>query len=206
MKNSTKNKTNAQRKNVLLALVVCMLMVQQGICQLVNTKGNFGMAVSSMFNADGYGVQYLPAVLYQKNRNTYLFAAVVQKQKANISGVQFNYEYTVIAPGEADAKGLEFFVFANAIYQNNALLGKQALQTEYVTHPENSTNVSQIHFKSVETYTGFGLRIKLIKNVKWVNSIGCGGYASFNSPGNLYYANHNFGLLFKTGISVSFKK
>ena len=194
-------------KTAALMLLSFVLIVQCGTCQQTTSiqKGNFGLAVSSIFNADGYGVQYLPSVYYKKNRGTYFIAPLIQKQKANVSGVQFNYEYTLIAPGEADAKGLELFCFAAGLYQSNALLGKQALRNESVANSEY-VGASQLHFKSVEAYTGFGLRIKLFKNVKWVNSIGAGGYASFNFPQHLYYADHNLGLYLKTGISIDLKK
>ena len=194
-------------KKTMVVLLGLVLMVQYGKCQQVSSvqKGNIGLAVSSMFNADGYGVQYLPSVYYKKNRNTYFIAPIVQKQKANVSGVQLNYEYTFLAESEADGNRLELFCFATGIYQANALLGKQAVHNESVANPEYVGNVSQLHFKSAEAYTGFGLRIKLFKNVKWVNSIGAGGYASFNSPQHLYYADHNFGLYLKTGISIDLK-
>src|ERR1700741_1605316 len=194
-------------KKTIIALLGFVLMVQYGTCQQVSSiqKGNIGLAVSSMFNADGYGVQYLPSVYYKKNRSSYFIAPIVQKQKANISGVQLNYEYTFVAEGEADAKRLELFCFATGMYQANALLGKQALHNESVANPEYVGNVSQLHFKSAEAYTGFGMRIKLFKNIKWVNSIGAGGYASFNAPQHLYYADHNFGLYLKTGLSIDLK-
>ncbi|HXD94409.1 MAG TPA: hypothetical protein VNX01_14480 [Bacteroidia bacterium] len=213
MKNlNKKNLTNKTvnefiTKKAMSVLLGLVLMVQYGTCQQVSSiqKGNFGLAASSMFNADGYGVQFLPSVYYKKNRSTYFIAPIVQKQKANISGVQLNYEYTFLAEDEADSKGLELFCFATGIYQSNALLGKQALQNESIANPEYSGNVSQLHFKSTEAYTGFGLRIKLFKNVKWANSIGAGGYTSYNSPQHLYYADHNFGLYLKTGISIDLK-
>jgi len=194
-------------KTAALMLLSFVLIVQYGVCQQYTPiqKGNVGLAISSMFNADGYGVQYLPSVYYKKNRSTYFVAPIIQKQKANVSGVQLNYEYTLVTPDETDTRGLELFCFATGIYQNNALLGKQTLHNEGVANPEY-LGASQLHFKSAEAYTGFGLRIKLFKNVKWVNSIGAGGYASFNFPQHLYYTDHNFGLYLKTGISVDLKK
>ena len=194
-------------KTIAIMLLSFVLIVEQGTCQQTASiqKGNIGLAVSSMFNADGYGVQYLPSVYYKKNRNTYFIAPLIQKQKANVSGVQLNYEYTLVAPGEAYAKGLELFCFAAGLYQNNALLGKQALHNESLANCEYK-GAFQLHFKSVEAYAGFGLRIKLFKNVKWVNSLGVGGYASFNFPQHLNYESHNLGLYLKTGISIDFKK
>ena len=193
-------------KTMALTLLSFVLIIQYGACQQSSfiQKGNFGLAASSMFNADGYGTQFLPAIYYKKNRNTYFIAPIVQKQKANVSGVQLNYEYTLVTPDEADTKGIELFCFVTGLYQSNALLGKQTLHNEGVANPEY-LGASQLHFKSAEAYTGFGLRIKLFKNVKWVNSIGAGGYASFNFPQHLYYADHNFGLYLKTGISIDLK-
>ena len=196
-------------KSIVVMLLGFILSTQYSFGQQLASaqNGNFGLAVSGMFNADGYGIQYLPSVYYQKNRGTYFIAPIVQKQKANVSGVQLNYEYTFVAAGEADgAKGLELFGFATGLFQSNALLGKQAVYNEHMKYPESTEDVSKLRIKSIEAYAGFGLRIKLFKNIKWVNSIGGGGYASFNVPANMYYANHNFGLMLKTGISIGFKK
>ena len=195
------------RKLFLLA-VSLVFSIQYATCQQ-NTpvqKGNFGLAISSIADADGYGTQLLPSVYYKSNRSAYFIAPIVQKQKSNMSGIQLNYEYTLVDEGEAYAKRLELFCFATGIYQNDALMGKHALCNESMANPEFSENICQLHFKSVEAYAGFGLRIKLFKNVKWVNSLGAGGYTSFNFPCHLYYADHNFGMILKTGITIDLKK
>jgi hypothetical protein len=195
------------RKKIVLLAVSLVFSLEYGICQQ-NTpiqKGNFGLAALSIADADGYGTQLLPSVYYKKNRGTYYIAPIIQKQKTNVSGIQLNYEYTLVGEGEAYAKRLELFCFATGIYQNDALMGKHALCNESMANPEFSDNICQMHFKSVEAYAGFGLRIKLFKNVKWVNSLGGGGYTSFNFPCHLYYAGHNLGMILKTGISIDLK-
>ena len=195
-------------RKLFLLIVSLVFSIQYGICQQ-NTpvqKGNFGLAVSSIIDADGYGTQLLPSVYYTRNRGTYFISPIVQKQKSNVSGIQLNYQYTLVGEGEAYAKRLELFCFATGIYQNNALMGKHALLIESMANPTFTENFCQLHFKSVEAYAGFGLRIKLFKNVKWINSLGAGGYASFNFPHHLYYENHNFGMILKTGFSIDLKK
>jgi len=194
-------------RKLFILIVSLVFSLKYGICQQ-NTpvkKGNFGLAVSSIIDADGYGTQLLPSLYYKRNRNTYFIAPIVQKQKSNVSGLQFNYEYTLVSESEGYSKRLELFCFATGLYQNNALMGKRALLVESMANPEFSENICQIHFKSVEAYAGFGLRIKLFKTAKWVNSLGAGGYTSFNFPCHLYYANHNFGMILKTGFAIDFK-
>ena len=196
-----------QRTNLLLIILGFVLMTQYGIGQQSNivSKGNFGLSVSGMICADGYGTQYLPTLYYKKNRSCFFAGSIIQKKKANLSGVQLNYEYTLVKEDDAYSGRLELFCFATGLYQNKAILGKQTLHEESVANPEFNENMCEIHFKTMEVYGGFGLRIKLFKNVKWTNSIGGGGYTSFNSPCNLYYATHNFGLILKTGISIDLK-
>lgn len=194
-------------KSIFLILLSFLLIAQYGICQQFTKakKSGFGLAISSMINVDGYGTQYLPAAYYKKNRSYFFAGPTVQKEKLNVSGVQFNYEYSLVKEDDSYTKRLELFCFATALYQHNATLGKQTLRDESIANPEYTGNISQMNFKAVEVYGGFGLRIKLFKSLKWINSIGGGGYSCFNFPQHLYYANHNMGLYFKTGISFDLK-
>ncbi|HEX7412550.1 MAG TPA: hypothetical protein VF411_00800 [Bacteroidia bacterium] len=191
--------------------VLCVFACNNGFCQQaapIQNK-NLGLAVSSMVGPDGYGILYLPTVYYKSNRSSYSMGPVIQNQKMNVSGAQFSYDYSVVSEGEADNKNLELFFFAKGLYQGNALLGNQSLYKESLANSENSANASQAHFKSVEFYGGFGLKIKLFKNVKWINCIGAGGYANFDSPNRFYYSeysNHHLGVMINTGLSFAFKK
>ena len=84
------------------------------------------------------------------------------------------------------------------------MLGVKTLWVERMTNRTYDGDFSKLRFSSVEAYTGVGLKIKLFKNWKWVNSVGLGGYTSFNFSHNLYYRANNIGLILKTGVAVNF--
>ncbi len=174
------------------------------------TPSNLGIAVASQISANGYGSEYNPMLYLKNGRKSYFIGPVIQKQKLNVSGVRFNYDYTIVGEdaqgNEAYNKNLELFCFFIAAYHHNALLGKRALWEERMANREYDGDFSKLHFQSIEIYGGFGLKIKLFKNIKWVNCLGLGGYTSFNFPGHLYYNANNIGLILKTGISFDIKK
>jgi len=213
MKNSKlKNASFFDKGKSLLLVLILLFITKQGQCQkpTIARNENLGFASSSMISANGYGGMYSPMVYYKKDRRSYFIGPIIQNQKLNFSGVQFNYDYTIAgedAPGnEADNKNLELFCFVTAAYHYNAMLGKRALWEEHMANSEYEGQVCNLRFKSVEVYGGVGLKIKLFKNFKWVNCLGLGGYSSFNFPGHLYYNANSLGLILKTGISFDFKK
>ncbi len=210
-KKITRSNSYSFKTKMLLLAVSFIFSLEYGICQQYSLvqKKNIGLAVSGMVGPDGYGILYLPTVYYKKNRNSYFMGPVIQNQKMNVSGAQLNYDYSIVNEGEGYYKRLELFCFVKALYQGNALLGKQTLCVENLANAENAKNASQAHFKSIEFYAGFGFKIKLFDNIKWVSSIGTGGYTSFNSPSRFYYAEysgHHLGIMFNAGISIDLKK
>ena len=213
MKNSKNTSATFFDKGKSLLLVISLLFItKQGLCQkhTIERNENLGFATSSMISANGYGGMYSPMLYYKKDRRSYFIGPIIQNQKLNFSGVQLNYDYTIVGEDVPETqpynKNLELFCFFTAAYHYNAALGKRALWEEHMANSEYEGNVCNLRFKSVEVYGGVGLKIKLFKNFKWVNCLGLGGYTSFNSPDNLYYKANSLGLILKTGISFDFKK
>jgi hypothetical protein len=190
-------------KKLFLLSIFFTVIVQNAISQKypLIPKSHFGISVSGIATADGFGLQFSPSIYYRSNRSSCMLGAIIQKQKMNVSGAQFTFEYTLMKVEEDELKRLELFCFLSGMYQANALLGKNALWLENRVNPEHSVNTSHFRFKTLEAYLGFGLRTKVCKHIQWVNCIGFGGYKSFEFPDHLYYAKHNVGLICKTGIS-----
>jgi hypothetical protein len=195
--------------NLILFLIVFSILSQKGISQKYRhvpvyvPKNHLGCTFLVIASANGYGLQLCPSVFYKSNRHIFQVGAIIQKQKMNVCGAQVGYEYTLMREDDDELKRLELFCFLNGSYHANALFGKGALMVEERADPELGANADQLHFKSAEAYVGLGLRTKVCKNVQWVNCIGGGAYTSFNLPDYLYHAKRNFGLILKTGISIT---
>jgi len=181
-------------------------------------KLHTGIGVFSQVSANGYGTQYAPQVFLKKGRRTCYAGPLIQKRKTNLSGIELNFTYSLTGAEVAQRiqdgynPNLELFVFIAAAYSNNAALGKHTLREENYTPAEGAQkDLSNTRFRSAELYAGAGLNIRFLKNFKWMNCIGVGGYTSFGFPGemDLYYDASSLGLILKTGISFdinSFKE
>lgn len=197
---------------LLLLLTGLFLITENSFCQesYSNQKAHFGIEISSTITANGYGIQYSPMISYKGERSSCYFGPMIQKQKMNLSGVQFNYDYVIVGNNvqgiEMYNSNLEVFLFCTTAYNKNAILGKRALQEEGMANDKYSGDFSKLRFQSVEAHAGMGLKITLFNNLQWINCIGVGGYTSFNFPNNLYYCSNNVGLLLRTGISFDLKK
>ncbi len=213
MKN-LKNKNVAilnRAKSILFGLSF-LFIAEYGFCQgpVIEHNQNLGFIASGMISANQYGGQYSPMLYYKKTRRTYSIGPIIQNKTLNLSGVQFNYDYTIVGEdaigNEAYNKNLELFCFITTSYYRNASFGKKAVWEEHMANQGYEGDVCKLRFKSLEFFGGVGLKIKLFKNIKWVNSMGLGSSASFNFPGHLYHDAFNTGLILRTGISIDFKK
>jgi hypothetical protein len=213
MKNSKTKKVTFlnEARSILLGLSF-LFITEYGFCQgsSIERNDNLGFIASGMISANQYGGQYSPMLYYKKSRRTYSIGPVIQNKTLNLSGVQFNYDYTIVGEdaigNEAYDKNLELFCFATTSYYNNASYGKRAVLEEHMANRNYEGDVCKLRFKSIEVFGGMGLKMKLFKNIKWVNSIGLGSSTSFSFPKHLYHDAINTGLIIKTGISVDFKR
>lgn len=168
---------------------------------------HFGVSVKGTFTADGLGTFYVPSVFYIFKNNEISVGPIFQKNSTNSTGIQFNYEYTLVDRNSKNSSycdWLELFSFINSNYHHNASLGELTKEIERLSNNENGFNVENVRLNTIETYAGIGLRIDLSRKLKWKNCIGAGGYKIFNAPEGLDHCKQGAGLLFKTGVSYQF--
>ncbi|MEO8762007.1 MAG: hypothetical protein ABI448_14010 [Bacteroidia bacterium] len=209
----TPSKSKAIQINITYLVVLFMLFLSSkkmmGQMQLPKLKGNIGVGLFGQISVNGYGTEYMPTIYYKTGRKTFFVAPTIQKQKANLSGIQITYQYSLTG---AEIKGheegeLELFVFFTAAYHHNAMLGKVTERDDQKANSllaENGTLTYR--YSSVEAFGGFGLSIPFLKRFKWTNSVGLGGYTSFNFSSQKYYHNQNLGLTLRTGITMNLNK
>jgi hypothetical protein len=214
MKTKKITTTNRSLKGKMILRAVSLLLVaQSGICQKRQSfqlKGTFGIFASASISANRYGGQYSPMLYYKKDRGTYYLGPIIQNQKLNVSGMRFNYDFTIAGKGvegnEPEDCDMELFCFVTTAYYCNAILGKKAQWEERMENKDNTADPGKFHFQSAEAFAGIGLRTTLFQNIKWVNCIGLGGSTTFNLPDNASFSGNNFGLTMKTGITFDINK
>jgi hypothetical protein len=215
--NAKKIFTNSKNKmlqiNITCLVVLLMLFLSSkkmmGQMQLSKLKDNIGVGLFGQISVNGYGTEYMPTIYYKTGRKTFFVAPTIQKQKANLSGIQITYQYSLTGseiPGHDEGE-LELFVFLTAAYHHNAMLGKITERNDQIANPLFVENgVATYRYSSVEAFGGFGLSIPFLKRFKWTNSVGLGGYTSFNFSSQLYYHSQNIGVTLRTGITMNLNK
>ncbi len=210
-----KTQTTTQKTRIIVTLIgmffiLCLLSVTAN-AQLIeqNKKTAFGLSLESQVTANGYGATTLPGLYLKQGRRAYTLSATVQNRKLNMSGFQFSYAYSVTGlEATGNCNELELYFFTSAAYHYNAIMGRHTLKEEVLTNrTANENSVGDLRFKSAELYAGVGIKVNLAKNLKWISSIGVGGYTSFDFPDHqkLFYDAKNAGLLLRTGIKYEIK-
>src|SRR5262249_22817022 len=101
-----------------------------------------------------------------------------------IAGGKLTYEYCLFDETSNDDifshSRCELFVFTNILYNTNAILSNGQIRMEKQVKPESVVDYTSLKFQTVESYTGFGLKIKINERLKWVNAIGIGGWVTIN--------------------------
>lgn len=212
MKNVTSTPAKKSSSAALkMVMAGCLLFTSARVSgqQLTERAGvQAGFAVTACVAANGYGTQYVPAFSLRSNRQTWFFGPVVQKQRLNLSGFQLNFDYRLAGgdPNENCSERTMLFCFATVAGHSNARMGKQTMGIERLANRGYEGDLSALRFRSVEGYTGFGVKIKLNDQLQWTTALGVGGYTSFHFPEHLYYSAHNMTLLIRTGFAVELSR
>ncbi len=215
MKTTTHNTSKNSKKGLIIITLVgkCLLLFiflssfHSSFGQTAATKIKGGVSYLSQVSANGYGGA-TALMLYVRNGQRALFAGpVINNRKRTVSGIQFNYTYSLTGPeitGHADCE-IELFTFIDAAYHFNGYLGKRTLWEETGTNASSKeNNIAGHRFKCVELFAGAGIRVPFLKRFKWNCAMGLGAYQSFDFPDKLqlYYESRNLGLIIRTGISM----
>jgi|GEM_PF-2119505 len=203
MKNTTSLSTAKRSSYVIITLL--LLVLGNGLQARHRVPAYIGIRGTAGVSANGFGTILTPSLFYKRGNSTIAFGAAIQKHRFNSSGLQLNYEYTLL---DRDAgcyiDWLELYSFTSVTYYHNATLGKAVCEEEQRSNSELSVDLTQLKLKALDVYTGFGVRVVLGRNVKWFSGVALGGYNVFNSPGGLYYNSKGLGLLVRTGLSLQF--
>jgi hypothetical protein len=195
-------------KKALSGLIVFSLLIASTNTFAQNTlKGNLGIRGTASISANRFGTLYCPSLFYKSERSLLSFGINFQERNSYATGLQLNYEYTLVDPSkdlDCNLEWLELYAFLNFNYHYNAFLGKSVCEEERYCNKELTVDPGKIKLKAIDNYIGFGIRIMLTQNIKWFNGVGIGAFNVFNSPDELFYNNKGLGLLMRTGISYQF--
>ena len=191
----------------------CFLALLQGRAQ--DNKNSVGIAAGPVVSANGYGVRYSTMVFLKHNRSTLGVGAILGNYQAEVSGLQMWYDYALTGCSTPNwkkdskeypcNKNMELFTFISVAYNPKGYLCQKALMMEKESKDALACDVKSYVFKSAEAYAGFGLKVRFLKNFKWSNAVGLGGYYTFNHPGHIFYDKYAVGLFLKTELIFRLK-
>jgi hypothetical protein len=203
----TKLQLPSANKTVFILSICLALFLSFNAQAQTNLKGNFGFRVSNTISANRCGSIWASSLSYTVGRKTLYGGVMMQKNKLHLTGMQLGFEYTLLDPNlnqDCNLDWLELYAWINSGYHDNVYVNKYVCEEERRGNPELKLDIENHSFKTVETYGGFGVRINILKNLKWMNSIGIGGYRVLNPENELYYNHQGIGLMLRTGLTFQF--
>ena len=207
MKTTQHNQVTSNFKVKSKLILIAVMLITSTL--LSQEKPRFGLVLNTITTGNGHGLIFSPGIMVSKGNSLLSLEMNIQKRQGNITGSQLNYEYSIYngtSPTNVycDRDLFDVFLYVNARYNQNQLLGENQIRVEKRVEPESSVKFENIKLNTAEMYVGFGVRTKITKHLKWVNSIGIGGYTTLNNSTVLYRENSSICLSLKTGISYGF--
>lgn len=199
------NTTVSKMQLTLKALAVAfVLLTNSGISQ--SQSLGIGVGISSTVGGCGYGTIYNPSIHVSKGPVQVELAANIQKRKFNFTGAQLSLEYSIFdgcngVLDEYAREGFQVFLFTSANYNRGAYLGKMQLKTERRVADDSQINFESLRYNSVDMTAGFGVKVHLIKGLKWVNSVGFSGWQTLKGEKATYREYSSFCLKLKSGLT-----
>jgi hypothetical protein len=168
--------------------------------------GYSGIAFSSDISGSCHGTNLAAMVFLSKGNSTLYVGPNFQKRKMNLSGVQCYYQCTFSPKGY---NGIQPFVFGSGIYHQSAFLGKGYVKLGDCGNGENTVDCGAVKLKTVEAYTGFGIKIQHNEHISTSWSIGAGMYNTLSNYAKYDYMmreKSSASLILKCLINYNFKK
>jgi hypothetical protein len=189
----------------ILKKAVVALCIMKSVVS--NAQVNAGFNLSRYSTGSGFGATYAPGINISTGKHAFDLALNVQERKMNVSGGQLTYAYTIFN-GATDKdicarEKWELFLFLNATYNPNSILGNHQIRTENKVATETTVDFTRLRFSSMEGYVGFGANLRITDRFKWTNAIGIGGWNTLKGQRDLYREYSSMSLYLKTGFSFS---
>lgn len=194
MKTITTQISNTLKVFIFLAISINPLVSQN------QTKSPYlcGISIGSHVSGNSHGTLFDASVSLYNGKNAFSAGACVQKRTMQICGGSFNYTHILTGKEDFSERSLKYgiddsklqlFCYSTASYLQNAALSYNAVKCEEAlmqNKNEFPSNGNAIRLSTAEITAGFGLNIKLSKQLVWSNYIGFGAYYRLNHTAGMY--------------------
>lgn len=165
---------------------------------------SIGASLNGFVSGSGLGSSLSPQLTAGTERHLFLAGINFQNRHGNFTGVRSRYEF-IFNPSDAQ----EIFLFYDAAWHHNALLGNFTARQESFLNPEFAGYFTNVRIKTLEQHIGFGMNAYVIGSFKVFGAIGAGYYYTMNCERQnvfQYREKSNFSLMLMTGIKIDIKK
>lgn len=204
MKTSQKN----YGKFSFILAIACVLNVTTLFGQKAAYKPEFiGFALDCYSSANGHGAFYAPALTLNRERNSFSFAALIQKRSNEMNGFRISYSRNLSAESPEVIRSygfdlLQINFFSALQYNNKATLAYSVVRDENTINREPQINWSQVKLSTVEATVGFELQMNLTETVSWKNYVGASAYYHTNYVQGMDHERAAPTLVLGTGLHV----
>lgn len=194
-----KTTITTQIKNSVILFILLALSCNSLISQN-QTKSPylFGIGIGSHVSGNAHGTFFDASASLYNGKNAFSAGACIQKRTMQACGGSFNY--TRILTGHenftdkslsyrVDDSKLQLFCYSTISYIHNASLSYNAVKCEEAlvkNQSEFPSNANAIKLSTAQITAGFGLNLKLSKQLVWSNYIGVGVYQHLNHTAGMY--------------------
>ncbi len=188
-------------KTIAIVLIIQLASGAEAWSQVCKPykKQAYGIASNFTNTSSGLGLLTETNLFYKCGRSEYKAGFIWQNQYQKISGFSLQYRYYL-----ADNDYFNLFLYMNTMRNYNVNLRREINQ---VLHRFNYTEIAEFErFNTQEHYVGFGIQVRLVRNLFVDSKIGFGGYTSqilnedFRDKNTSYHADNDFALQLSIGL------
>ncbi|HEY6161889.1 MAG TPA: hypothetical protein VI112_11720, partial [Bacteroidia bacterium] len=155
-----------------------------------NTWCSFSLSTET--NASGLAGGLNPSLGLNHYRSTFSLGICMQQPNDPTPGLRLGFRYAL---AENASGRLQLFFYSNFIYQRAGMLSRHTIEMEKRTCPENDIDYNSFTLRSMEAYSGFGVKYKWTPHLSSAFSIGGGLYTSQGHDLDRMYRQANGGGL-----------
>jgi hypothetical protein len=199
------------RKFTILLFLFTLSSVNCKSQSTLASQTKLGVLAGTQLSGNGHGCMYEASAELSNGNNCLSIGALIQKRKNQFAGVNLSYSRVVFGNDnhysfEDSGNNIQLFFYAKVQYIHNASLSfnRECLEEKYFKQ-SNDANVNFQNYKTstVEAIAGFGLDVRVFRNIAWHNSIGIGAYNHLNYLQGMYCEKTGPSLVLSTSLKLT---
>ena len=168
-----KTTTHFQTLKSYTKILIASLTILAASLESIGQNQSLSFEIASEKTGNGCEGNIAPSLALTYKKSTFILGPNFQRKRMHFSGVQLNYRFSVV---KSYNEKKEIFLTGNMTYHTSAYMSKSNVEIEESSHKEVDFNYSELRFKVIEGYAGFGVKLNPTKHFSTAFSAGLGAY------------------------------